>query len=210
MRRAEARHFVASPSQFPFHTAQAARSLHQVADPGGRIPEAATSRGFPPDHPLLLSGRFLGKEPTVQVPQRAGAFSGRLISRPPHPADSRPTGVHAQPLGLEGGNAVAAVAGARFVPTGNRAPEALPGASARQLELAGCRAAGAKGAVATLVGLSDKCFREHLLPHCPKFYVGRRVLIPRRAFERFIEQLGDDEFKRQEATAADILDRVRK
>ena len=61
---------------------------------------------------------------------------------------------------------------------------------------------------AALVGLSTRAFREYLLPRCPKFYVGRRILIPRRPFERFVDELARDESDRQEATASDLMSRI--
>lgn len=44
---------------------------------------------------------------------------------------------------------------------------------------------------AALVGLSERAFRDHLLPFCPKFRVGRSVRIPVRRFLEFVENLPD-------------------
>jgi hypothetical protein len=41
---------------------------------------------------------------------------------------------------------------------------------------------------AAMVGLSEGAFREHLLPHCPKLYAGRALVIPRRPFEDWLER----------------------
>ena len=43
---------------------------------------------------------------------------------------------------------------------------------------------------AQLVGLSTRAFRDHILadPKCPRFFCGRSLRIPRRLFERYIEQ----------------------
>ena len=43
---------------------------------------------------------------------------------------------------------------------------------------------------AQLVGLSPRSFRDHLLadPKCPRFFCGKSVRIPRRLFERYIEE----------------------
>ena len=43
---------------------------------------------------------------------------------------------------------------------------------------------------AQLVSMSERGFRDHYLadPKCPRLYAGRSVRIPRRLFERYIEQ----------------------
>ena len=61
---------------------------------------------------------------------------------------------------------------------------------------------------AALIGVSERSFRDHLLIHCPKLYVGRSVRIPRRLFENFVEELAQEEREQGRATAADLLDRT--
>ena len=58
---------------------------------------------------------------------------------------------------------------------------------------------------AKTIGLSERAFREHLLPQCPKIYAGRSVVIPRRLFEKFLEELALDDRRQTESTAADLL-----
>ena len=58
---------------------------------------------------------------------------------------------------------------------------------------------------AETLGLSERAFREHLLPLCPKVYAGRSVVIPRRLFEQFLEQLALAEKQQTEETAGDLL-----
>ncbi len=58
---------------------------------------------------------------------------------------------------------------------------------------------------AAALGLSERTFRDHILPACPKFYVGRAVVIPVRAFERFVEELANEEQKQTQQTAAGLL-----
>jgi hypothetical protein len=43
---------------------------------------------------------------------------------------------------------------------------------------------------AASVGLSERSFRDHFLadPACPRIYSGKRVLIPRRLFEQYVEK----------------------
>ena len=61
---------------------------------------------------------------------------------------------------------------------------------------------------AALIGVSENTFRAYIYPHCPKLWVGRRVLIPRRRFEKFIEGLALDEEDGTAATAAELLSSV--
>ena len=43
---------------------------------------------------------------------------------------------------------------------------------------------------ASLVGLSERSFRDHVLadPDCPRFYAGKSIRLPRRLFEKYIEK----------------------
>ena len=61
---------------------------------------------------------------------------------------------------------------------------------------------------AACIGLSERAFREHLLPRCPKLYAGRAVVIPTRPFVAFIEALAADEEQETQETAASLLARV--
>jgi len=61
---------------------------------------------------------------------------------------------------------------------------------------------------AELIGVSERSFRDHLLPRCPKLYVGRSVRIPRRLFEQYVEELAQEEQEQGKATAGDILNRL--
>ena len=61
---------------------------------------------------------------------------------------------------------------------------------------------------AELIGVSERSFRDHLLIHCPKFYVGRNVRIPRRLFEKYVEELAQEEQERGKETAAQLLNRT--
>jgi hypothetical protein len=63
---------------------------------------------------------------------------------------------------------------------------------------------------AMLIGVSERSFRDHLFVHCPKLYVGRSVRIPRRLFEKYVEELAQEEREHGRATAADLLDRTGK
>ena len=58
---------------------------------------------------------------------------------------------------------------------------------------------------AEVIGLSERAFREHILPHCPKFYAGRAVVIPRRLFQKFIEELALSEQRETDQAAAELL-----
>ena len=58
------------------------------------------------------------------------------------------------------------------------------------------------------IGLSERAFREHILPRCPKLYAGRSVLIPQRLFEEYLESLATAEQDDIEETAAALLDQV--
>ena len=61
---------------------------------------------------------------------------------------------------------------------------------------------------AAAVGLSEGAFRRYLLPRCPKWYAGRSVRIPRQAFERFVEELAEEEEIEGARTAKGLLSRV--
>ncbi len=61
---------------------------------------------------------------------------------------------------------------------------------------------------AAAIGLSERAFREHVLPRCPKFYAGRSVVIPKRAFEQFIEGLSQEEREQTAETARELLART--
>ncbi len=61
---------------------------------------------------------------------------------------------------------------------------------------------------ASMLGLSEGAFREHVLPGCPKFFAGKAVLIPREPFERYIGELGESEGLERRISADDLLDRV--
>jgi len=61
---------------------------------------------------------------------------------------------------------------------------------------------------AALVGLSDRAFREHLLPRCPKFYAGRAVIIPRKPFEEFLAKLAEDSQNELRETARELIARL--
>lgn len=58
---------------------------------------------------------------------------------------------------------------------------------------------------AEAIGLSERAFREHLLPRCPKLYAGRSVVIPKVLFERFLEELATEEQASNEETAVELL-----
>ena len=58
---------------------------------------------------------------------------------------------------------------------------------------------------AAALGLSERTFREHILPNCPKLYAGRSVVIPLRAFENHIEGLALEELQQTQQTAAELL-----
>jgi hypothetical protein len=58
---------------------------------------------------------------------------------------------------------------------------------------------------ARTIGLSPGAFRDHVLPRCPKFYAGKRVVIPRRLFLKFIEGLALEEAQQGKETAAELL-----
>ena len=61
---------------------------------------------------------------------------------------------------------------------------------------------------AAMVGLSEGAFREHLLPCCPKVYVGRALLIPRRIFEKWLEKRALEEAEPVGDTVDELLARV--
>jgi len=58
---------------------------------------------------------------------------------------------------------------------------------------------------ARTIGLSVGAFRDRVLPRCPKFYVGKRVVIPKRLFMEFIEGLALEEARQGKETAAELL-----
>jgi hypothetical protein len=60
---------------------------------------------------------------------------------------------------------------------------------------------------AEALGVSEGAFRTHLLPRCPKFYVGRSLRIPRDQFEQFVGELAQEENQNSSA-ARTLLDRV--
>ena len=61
---------------------------------------------------------------------------------------------------------------------------------------------------AKALGLSERAFREHVLPRCPKFYAGRAVLIPKHLFQKHIETLATEETQQTDETAAELLART--
>ncbi len=61
---------------------------------------------------------------------------------------------------------------------------------------------------ASSIGLSERAFREHILPRCPKVYAGRAVVIPTRPFVAFIEAIAAEEGQETQETAASLLARV--
>ncbi len=61
---------------------------------------------------------------------------------------------------------------------------------------------------ANALGLSERAFRDHILPGCPKVYAGRSVVIPRRLFEQHIERLAKEEAQETQETAAQLLART--
>ena len=63
---------------------------------------------------------------------------------------------------------------------------------------------------AATMGLSEGAFREHILPACPKLYAGRAVVIPKRLFEHWVEQLALEEAPEGvgEGDADELLRRV--
>ncbi len=61
---------------------------------------------------------------------------------------------------------------------------------------------------AALLGLSEGAFRTHLLPDCPKFYIGRSVRIPLGGLTRFVEELAQAESHQQRESATKLLERV--
>ena len=63
---------------------------------------------------------------------------------------------------------------------------------------------------AAMIGVSEGAFRTHLLsdPRCPRVYLGTAVVLPRRPFERYIEDLALDELEETKATAGELLDGI--
>ena len=61
---------------------------------------------------------------------------------------------------------------------------------------------------AASLGLSKRAFEEHILPRCPKLYVGRAVVIPRKLFEQHIERLAKEEAQETRETAEQLLARA--
>ncbi len=61
---------------------------------------------------------------------------------------------------------------------------------------------------AAMVGLSEGAFREHMLPKCPKVYAGRALVIPRRAFEDWLERRALEESELVDDTVDQLLARV--
>ena len=61
---------------------------------------------------------------------------------------------------------------------------------------------------AASMGLSERAFRDHILPRCPKLYAGRAVLIPTRLFKEFIEGLAAEEQQTTQETASELLSRT--
>jgi hypothetical protein len=61
---------------------------------------------------------------------------------------------------------------------------------------------------AAALGLSERAFRDHILPRCPKMYAGRSIVIPKRLFEQFIETLALEEQGQIQETAAELLART--
>ncbi len=58
------------------------------------------------------------------------------------------------------------------------------------------------------VGLSQGAFEDHILPHCPKFHAGRRIVIPKQLFEKYIEKLAVEETEQTEEAAVELLART--
>ena len=58
------------------------------------------------------------------------------------------------------------------------------------------------------VGLGQGAFEDHILPHCPKFHAGRRIVIPKRRFEEHIEKPAVEEAEQIEETAVELLART--
>ena len=61
---------------------------------------------------------------------------------------------------------------------------------------------------AAALGLSERAFRDHILPGCPKIYAGRSVVIPKKLFERHVERLAQEEEQETQETATELLARV--
>ncbi len=61
---------------------------------------------------------------------------------------------------------------------------------------------------AASLGLSKRAFEEHILPNCPKVYVGRAVVIPTKLFEQHIESLALKEAQETQETATELLART--
>ncbi len=61
---------------------------------------------------------------------------------------------------------------------------------------------------AKALGLSERAFREHVLPRCPKFYAGKAVLIPKHLFQTHIETLATEETQQTDETAVELLART--
>ena len=61
---------------------------------------------------------------------------------------------------------------------------------------------------AKALGLSERAFREHVLPRCPKFYAGKAVLIPKHLFQKHIESLATEETQQTGETAVELLART--
>ena len=59
------------------------------------------------------------------------------------------------------------------------------------------------------VGLSERAFRDHLLPRCPKFHAGTAVRIPTQLFLEFIAGLALEEQQSSQESAAELLTRIR-
>ena len=55
---------------------------------------------------------------------------------------------------------------------------------------------------AAMIGVSERAFRTHVLsdPRCPRVYVGTAVVLPRRRFEQYLEDLSVAELKESEET----------
>ena len=60
---------------------------------------------------------------------------------------------------------------------------------------------------AAALGLSERAFRDHILPGCPKVYAGRSVVIPKRLFEQHLERLAKGEGQETQETAEELLTR---
>ncbi len=61
---------------------------------------------------------------------------------------------------------------------------------------------------AAMVGLSEGAFRDHWLRECPKAYAGRALVIPRRAFEDWLERRALEETEPVGGTVDELLARV--